>query len=113
MEIDTTTPKRPTIRTYTDTARDYVRAEQGNAIAAHLLSPAESNAPHRPTPQTIAANHALRVRQACHTLRPFASPDSRNSRAEIAAAIAELLDALGELETPAEQIARQSAATTN
>ena len=110
MEIDTTTPTRPTIRTYTDTAHDYANASRGSASTAQRLSPAESNAPHRPTAQTIAANHALRVRQARHTLREILDTDARRTTHD---AISELLDALGELETPAEQIARQSAATTN
>lgn len=110
MEIDTSAPKRPIIRTYTDTAHDYVNAWRGSAPAAQRLSPAESNAPHHPTPQTIAANHALRVRQACHTLREILDSGARRTTYD---AISELLDALGELESPAEQIARQSAATTN
>ena len=98
MEIDTTTPKRPTIRTYIDTAHDYANASRGSASAAQRLNPAESNAPHRPTPQTIAANHALRVRQACHTLREILDNDTPRTTHN---AISELLDALGELETPA------------
>lgn len=98
MEIDTSTPKRPTIRTYTDTAHDYVNASRGSASAAQRLSPAESNAPHHPTPQTVAANHALRVRQACHTLREILDTGAPGTTHD---AISELLDALGELEAPA------------